>query len=245
MSNKFILFSFIFIFSISLNDGIALITKSKGTIEYKKNDGTIIKDNLKKGTSLFNNDRIVTGSNGFAKYVYLDDGSIIKVHKNAEVYIYGAIDKRSIIKQINVSSGNVKFEVSKQGKDDFTVVTPTSVATVKGTDFWLESDEDDGDQFFGLSGLVNVQNVESNVILQLTRNTTILSQPDGSIDIKKTEVEDFKKLQKLELNAGEIDEIQYETSILEQIGEDLPEGEIKIQLDDGSGSLKEILIKYK
>jgi len=74
MSNKFILFSFIFIFSISLNDGIALITKSKGTIEYKKNDGTIIKDNLKKGTSLFNNDRIVTGSNGFAKYVYLDDG---------------------------------------------------------------------------------------------------------------------------------------------------------------------------
>ena len=245
MSNKFILFSFIFIFSISLNDGIALITKSKGTIEYKKNDGTIIKDNLKKGTSLFNNDRIVTGSNGFAKYVYLDDGSIIKVHKNAEVYIYGAIDKRSIIKQINVSSGNVKFEVSKQGKDDFTVVTPTSVATVKGTDFWLESDKDDGDQFFGLSGLVNVQNVESNVILQLTRNTTILSQPDGSIDIKKTEVEDFKKLQKLELNAGEIDEIQYETSILEQIGEDLPEGEIKIQLDDGSGSLKEILIKYK
>tara|TARA_Y100001980_G_C14522774_1_gene298135 strand:- start:701 stop:1438 length:738 start_codon:yes stop_codon:yes gene_type:complete len=245
MSNKFILFSFIFIFSISLNDGIALITKSKGTIEYKKNDGTIIKDNLKKGTSLFNNDRIVTGSNGFAKYVYLDDGSIIKVHKNAEVYIYGAIDKRSIIKQINVSSGNVKFEVSKQGKDDFTVVTPTSVATVKGTDFWLESDEDDGDQFFGLSGLVNVQNVESNVILQLTRNTTILSQPDGSIDIKKTDVEDFKKLQKLELNAGEIDEVQYETSILEQIGEDLPEGEIKIQLDDGSGSLKEILIKYK
>ena len=245
MSNKFILFSFIFIFSISLNDGIALITKSKGTIEYKKNDGTIIKDNLKKGTSLFNNDRIVTGSNGFAKYVYLDDGSIIKVHKNAEVYIYGAIDKRSIIKQINVSAGNVKFEVSKQGKDDFTVVTPTSVATVKGTDFWLESDEDDGDQFFGLSGLVNVQNVESNVILQLTRNTTILSQPDGSIDIKKTEVEDFKKLQKLELNAGEIDEVQYETSILEQIGEDLPEGEIKIQLDDGSGSLKEILIKYK
>ena len=228
-----------------MNDGIALITKSKGAIEYKKNDGTIIKDNLKKGTSLFDNDRIITGSNGFAKYVYLDDGSIIKVHKNAEVYIYGAIDKRSIIKQINVSEGNVKFEVSKQAKDDFTVVTPSSVATVKGTDFWLESNEDEGDQFFGLSGLVNVQNVESNEMLQLTRNTTIISQPDGNIDIKKTEVEDFKKLQKLELNAGEIDELQYESSILEQIGEDLPEGEIKIQLDDGSGSLKEILIKYK
>ena len=230
---------------ISSNSGIALLTKSKGAVEYKKNDGTIIKDDLKKGTSLFNNDRITTGSNGFAKYVYLDDGSMIKVHKNAEVYIYGSVDKRSIVKQINVSSGNVKFEVSKQGKDDFTVITPTSVATVKGTDFWLESNEDEGDQFFGLSGLVNVKNIESSIILQLTRNTTIVSEPDGKMDIKKTDLNDFKKLQRLELSAGEINETEYEQSIIEQLGDDLPEGEIKIQLDDGSGSLKEIIIKYK
>ena len=243
MKNKLAILLLITI--ISSNDGIALITKSKGAVEYKKNDGTIIKNDLRKGTSLFDNDRITTGSNGFAKYVYLDDGSMIKVHKNAEVYIYGSIDKRSIIKQVNVSSGNVKFEVSKQGKDDFTVITPTSVATVKGTDFWLESNEGDGDQFFGLSGLVNVKNVESNIILQLTRNTTVISEPDGQMNIKKTELNDFKKLQRLELNAGEIDESEYEESILEQLGEDLPDGEIKIQLDDGSGSLKEIIIKYK
>ena len=243
MKNKLAILLLITI--ISSNDGIALITKSKGAVEYKKNDGTIIKNDLRKGTSLFDNDRITTGSNGFAKYVYLDDGSMIKVHKNAEVYIYGSIDKRSIIKQVNVSSGNVKFEVSKQGKDDFTVITPTSVATVKGTDFWLESSEGDGDQFFGLSGLVNVKNVESNIILQLTRNTTVISEPDGQMNIKKTELNDFKKLQRLELNAGEIDESEYEESILEQLGEDLPDGEIKIQLDDGSGSLKEIIIKYK
>ena len=244
MRNKIFILLFI-INIIASNSGIALVTKSKGTIEYRKNDGTITKNDLQKGASLFNEDRIITGANGFAKYVYLDDGSMIKVHKNAEVYIYGSIDKRSIIKQINVSQGNVKFEVSKQGKDDFTVITPTSVATVKGTDFWLESNEDEGDQFFGLSGLVKVKNIESNLILQLTRNTTIISEPDGKIDIKKTNLNDFKKLQRLELGAGEINENQYEESILEQLGENLPEGEIKIQLDDGSGSLKEIIIKYK
>ena len=244
MKNRIFILLFI-INIISSNNGIALITKSKGTIEYRKNDGTITKNDLKKGTSLFNEDRITTGSNGFAKYVYLDDGSMIKVHKNAEVYVYGSIDKRSIVKQVNVSQGNVKFEVSKQGKDDFTVITPTSVATVKGTDFWLESDEDEGDQFFGLSGLVNVKNIESNLILQLTRNTTIVSEPDGGMDIKKTDLNDFKKLQRLELSAGEINETEYEQSIIEQLGDDLPEGEIKIQLDDGSGSLKEIIIKYK
>ena len=244
MRNNLLILFFLF-FTISAKSGIALVTKSKGSVEYKKNDGTIVKDDLRKGTSLFNNDRITTGSNGFAKYVYLDDGSMIKVHKNAEVYIYGSVDKRSIIKQVNVSSGNVKFEVSKQGKDDFTVITPTSVASVKGTDFWLESSEDEGDQFFGLSGLVNVKNIESNLILQLTRNTTIVSEPDGNMNIKKTELNDFKKLQRLELGAGEINETEYEESIIDQLGEDIPEGEIKIQLDDGSGSLKEIIIKYK
>ena len=237
-----IIIIFNFFFS---NNGIALVTKSKGDVEYLKKDGEIANNNLKKGTSLFNEDKITTGANGFAKYVYLDDGSVIKVHKNAEVYVYGSVDKRSIIKQINVYDVNVKFEVSKQSSNDFTVITPKSVATVKGTDFWLESDEDDGDRFFGLSGLVSVKNIESNIILQLTRNTTVVSEPDGKINIKKTDVNDFKKLQRLELSAGEIDENEFQESILEQQGENVPEGEIKIQLDDGSGSLKEIIIKYK
>ncbi len=240
------IFAIIIIFNFFFSsNGIALVTKSKGDVEYLKKDGEAIDNNLKKGTSLFNEDKITTGANGFAKYVYLDDGSVIKVHKNAEVYVYGSVDKRSIIKQINVSDGNVKFEVSKQSSNDFTVITPTSVATVKGTDFWLESDEDDGDRFFGLSGLVSVKNIESNIILQLTRNTTVVSEPDGKINIKKTDVNDFKKLQRLELSAGEIDENEFQESILEQQGENVPEGEIKIQLDDGSGSLKEIIIKYK
>ena len=139
MINRIFMLFFLSSFVIS-NNGIAMITKTKGAVEYKNNeDGTVLKETrLKKGLSLYDKDKIVTGSNGFAKYIYLDDGSLIKVHKNAEVYVYGAIDKRSIIKQINVTEGNVKFEVSKQASSDFTVVTPTSVASVKGTDFWLK-----------------------------------------------------------------------------------------------------------
>ena len=243
MMNKIFISIIAFNFFLS-NQGIALITKSKGDVEYFKNDGSVAEKNLKKGTSLFDQDRIATGANGFAKYVYLDDGSVIKVHKNAEVYVLGAVDNRAIIKQVRVIDGNVKFEVSKQGSNEFTVVTPTSVATVKGTDFWLESDEDEGDSFFGLSGLVTVRNSESQTVEQLTRNTTITSRPDGQINVKKTDLNDFKKLQRLELSAGEIDEDEFDESILEQQG-DVPEGEIKIQLDDGSGSLKEIIIKYK
>ena len=47
------------------------------------------------------------------------------------------------------------------------------------------------------------------------------------------------------MDVGEIDETEFNDSIIQQAGEDLPEGEIKVQLDDGSGTLKEIIIKYK
>ena len=238
----FILILVVFLFS---QQGIALVTKAKGCIEYKRNEDNKVFDDIDKGQSLFDQDLLRTGADGFAKYVYLDDGSMIKVHKNAEVYVYGSIDKRSIVKQINVAEGNVKFEVARQGEGELTVITPTSVASVKGTDFWLQTDEDDGDQFFGLSGLVNVTNIQSNEIRQLTRNMTVTSLPNGSMDIKKTDPKDFKKLQSLELDVGEIDEVEFEQSLLEQSGEELPEGEIKVQLDDGSGSLKEIIIKFK
>ena len=225
--------------------GIALVTKAKGSIEYKRSEDNQLFNDINKGQSLFDQDLLRTGSDGFAKYVYLDDGSMIKVHKNAEVYVYGSIDKRSIIKQINVAEGNVKFEVARQGEGEFTVITPTSVASVKGTDFWIQTDEDDGDQFFGLSGLVNITNIQSNEIRQLTRNMTVTSLPNGDMDIKKTDPKDFKKLQSLELDVGEINDMEYEQSLLEQSGEELPEGEIRVQLDDGSGSLKEIIIKFK
>ena len=245
MKNKIYLILLCTVIFLFGQEGIALITKAKGKIEYKRNSDDKVFDKINKGLPLFDQDLLVTGSDGFAKYVYLDDGSLIKVHKNAEVYVYGAIDKRSIIKQINVAEGNVKFEVARQGEGEFTVITPTSVASVKGTDFWLQTDEDDGDNFFGLSGLVNVTNIQSNEIRQLTRNMTVTSLPDGSMDIKKTNPKDFKKLQSLELDVGEIDEVEFEQSLLEQSGEELPEGEIKVQLDDGSGSLKEIIIKFK
>ena len=96
----FILFAFSLL--LSSNNGIAMITKSKGAVEYKKNsDGSILKrKEITKGLSLYDKDKIVTGANGFAKYIYLDDGSLIKVHKNAEVYVYGAIDKRSIVRDL-------------------------------------------------------------------------------------------------------------------------------------------------
>ena len=174
------LFLIIFIFSCSLfsSSSLAVVSKTKGNVKHKtKSDKEL--GSAKMGMELFNNDFIQTGQNGFAKYVYLDDGTQIKVHNNSEVYIRGEVERRSIIKQLKVDEGTVKFDVKKQSVDEFTVITPTSVASVKGTSFWIDCSGNNGDQFFGESGSVVIRNRESGARKQLTKNTVANYLPDG------------------------------------------------------------------
>ena len=60
------------------SDNIALVTKSKGDVKYKKNQSSS-DTKLAMGTPLFSNDLIKTRGDGFAIFVYLDDKSMIKV----------------------------------------------------------------------------------------------------------------------------------------------------------------------
>ena len=83
------------------SDNIALVTKSKGDVKYKKNQSSS-DTKLAMGTPLFSNDLIKTGGDGFAIFVYLDDKSMIKVQKNSEMYVRGNVDKGEIQKEISM-----------------------------------------------------------------------------------------------------------------------------------------------
>ena len=91
----------LFISSLFSASSLAIISKTKGSVKHKKKTQKQLSV-PKIGMELYNNDYLQTGDNGFAKYVYLDDGTQIKVHNNSEIYIRGEIDRRSIIKQLKV-----------------------------------------------------------------------------------------------------------------------------------------------
>ena len=61
-----------------------------------------------------------------------------------------------------------------QTEEEFTIITPTSVASVKGTKFILSTDTDGTDEFYGFEGTVEVLNKESNKIIKLSRNFILL-----------------------------------------------------------------------
>ena len=141
-------------------------TKIKGLVEIMpagKKD--FIK--LKPGTILSDGDKVRTGSKGFAAIIFIDDKSTLKLKEDSEAVITGQRSAASISKKINMDSGTVRATVTKQNTD-FVIQTPTSVASVKGTDFWLITNPETGDQIIGIEGIIGLTNNETGQEVDVT-----------------------------------------------------------------------------
>ena len=231
--NKNIFLYFILFTNVVLTtESLAIVTKSLGGIEYTKFDASKLIKELNLGSELFNDDYIKTKSNGFIKFSYLDDGTTIKMHKNSELFVRGNIDDYLIQKRINISSGVYNFDISKQKDKAFTIITPTSVASVKGTKFLLMSDSDGTDAFYGFEGIVEVLNKESNITLRLSRNIKITSLPTGEINSEIMTQADYNV-------TNEFNQFEQEIDSEEIIPEENETEDVPDQEDEESGSMNE------
>ena len=216
-----IVFFIIFISWIHGNK-IAVTTKVKGLVEIMP----IGKDNfanLKPGTILSDGDKIRTGSSGFTAIIFIDDKSTLKLKENSEAVITGQRSARSIAKKINMDVGTVRATVNKQNSN-FVIQTPTSVASVKGTDFWMITDPVDGDLVIGLEGVVTLTNNETGAEVDVTEGTSGSSTPEGDVDVEETE----------------------ESSIPEDpTDQDEQQAEIKIYFEGPNGEQKVMIIEYE
>ena len=183
--NRQIIFLFTFIFSIALSNKIAVATKVKGPVEIWPIGKKDFSD-LKPGMILSDGDKIRTGPSGFTAIIFIDDKSTLKVKDNSEVVITGKRTAASISKKINMDEGTIRATVKKQNTD-FVIQTPTSVASVKGTDFWLVSDPETGDQIIGIEGIVGLINNETGQEIDVSEGMVGLSTPDGNVGL--TEIE--------------------------------------------------------
>ncbi len=238
------------------NQTIGLVTKTKGKVEYQKFSDKKFTSKYYKGLGLYGNDRIRTGDNGFSIYRYLDDASSIKILKNSDIRIEGRIKSRSIVKNIEINNGLLNFNIDNQEDEYFTIVTPTSVATVKGTEFWLICNGPEGDKFLGVEGEVEVKNIESGRVVLLTEDSRVVSTSNGIITSQNLTSQELEQIQNLDQEDGDYDNSEIDTGFddesinNENIDSNLNfssdnENVIRIQLEDSLGNIKEIIIKYK
>mgnify|MGYP006130404223 FL=1 len=199
---------------------IAIITKIIGKAEYVRNDK--LPKNLKRGFIIESGDEISTKKGAFVALVFIDDRSALKIREKSQIVINGKKNARIINKKINLSNGTIRAQV-KTSKN-FLVQTSVSVASVKGTDFWVISNDKIGDSIIGLEGLVSLSNRISGEKIDIKKGTTGMSTNDGSLQIFKSDPKNTP-----------LDLVQSE-------GQDK---KLEIIFNDFSGKQKKLIIDYK
>ena len=164
---------------------IAIATKAIGTVEINKKAQPGY-NSLKAGTILEDGDGIRTGSDGFVLIIFIDDKSQLKVKGDSEVTISGKKIASAISKNVRMDNGTVRAQVNKQRKGEFVIQSTTSVASVKGTDFWFIANSEEGDMVIGLEGIVDLFNAVSGLNVDVTAGNTGTSDSNGNIDVIET-----------------------------------------------------------
>ena len=201
---------------------VAIKVKGEASVTYKESN---LVQPLKSGSSLSDQDKVTTGENGFVALMYIDDKTVLKILGNSDLDILGKRSAAMINKSINIEYGKVSAAVTYQKGKEFRVSTPTSVASVKGTSFAIDSDPSAGDSFILLEGLIEVTNVVTGESTNVKKGETAISSNNGILSVNQTTQEDL---------AG-----------FEEAGIQIPTQEIRFEIENDNGDLKEIIIKFR
>ena len=217
-----IILSAVTIISASSKVAIAIKTKGDVSIIHK---GLNTAQALKPGSPLSDQDKIRTGKNGFVAIMYLDDKTVLKMLGNSDMTILGQRSGVKINKSIDIKYGRIAAAVTPQKGKEFMIATPTSVASVKGTELAIDSDPSTGDSFTLIEGLIEVTNNLTGETTEVQQGETAVSTPEGSLEVNNTTQGD--------LEGFEDADMQVSTQ------------ELRFEVEDENGNTKEIIIKFQ
>ena len=209
---------------ISASSKVAIAIKIKGDVSII-HKGLNTAQALKPGSPLSDKDKIRTGKNGFVAIMYLDDKTVLKMLGNSDMTILGQRSGVKINKSIDIKYGRIAAAVTPQKGKEFMIATPTSVASVKGTELAIDSDPSTGDSFTLIEGLIEVTNNLTGETTEVQQGETAVSTPEGSLEVNNTTQGDLEGFEEADM--------QVSTQ------------ELRFEVEDENGNTKEIIIKFQ
>ena len=209
---------------ICASSKVAIAIKTKGDVSII-HKGLNTAQALKPGSPLSDQDKIRTGKNGFVAIMYLDDKTVLKMLGNSDMTILGQRSGVKINKSIDIKYGRIAAAVTPQKGKEFMIATPTSVASVKGTELAIDSDPSTGDSFTLIEGLIEVTNNLTGETTEVQQGETAVSTPEGSLEVNNTTQGDLEGFEEADM--------QVSTQ------------ELRFEVEDENGNTKEIIIKFQ
>ena len=196
---KVILISLYFI-NISFGESVARLIKSEGVVYLKRMGMQTYSEVAQVGASINNGDAIKVGDYGFAALIFIDDRSVVKVKPNSQFEIMDTKNTRSV----NIEFGTILNKIEKENRTKtFRVVSPVSVASVKGTEFAAMINPSGVDQFIGKEGLFDVFNSVSGQTVSVGPGQKALSGSTGSLMQAPASPNEYPQDPELELETQE------------------------------------------
>jgi hypothetical protein len=163
--------------TIQAETQFATITKASGEVNLHQKGKPEFPVPAEIGMGINIGDILKTGETGYAAIVFSDDKSMLKIRKNSEITIEEKFSSRTV----KMNSGRILTKVTPGITRTYRIETPTSVASVKGTEFWVISSPEYGDRFYGIEGLVEIINLVTGMETSLGPGQMVISTTDGQI----------------------------------------------------------------
>jgi len=206
------------------NSPIGLTLKMRGNISLSREDKTTA---LSEGETLLNNDTLRSRENSSAFIKFIDDGATLRMFENSVLTLKTEMVGNKLNKTNYLEVGNV-FTSVRKNTGDLTVETPTTVASVKGTDGFVVVTIDGKTVVIVLKGSYEVYNKRTGETTTVTAGNTCSSDGLGNLEIYPTSGIDQGWLDEIEGDSMDT----YDTFNIELIREeDGEKKKVEIELD--------------
>ncbi|MCK6601418.1 MAG: FecR family protein [Bacteroidetes bacterium] len=172
-------------------DDVAVITRVYNEVKVKPEKGAW--KEAKRADKLTNGDNIKTGEKASAVVKFLD-GSILRIRPNSELVVYSDRSGTKINKNVQIDVGQIGFDVRKRKEENFSFSSPTSVASIRGTDGGYATD-DEKDKLLINDGEAELENKSTGEKVQVgSGQTAELDKKTGSLQKRNQSSDDQNQL---------------------------------------------------
>jgi hypothetical protein len=171
---------------------VAAVHKPVGTVEFMASGKSWTK--AVPATPLYSGDKVKTGDNSFVIIKFIEN-SILRIQEKSEITVHGDMTKnKEFSKNVYMERGSLGFTVQKRANEKFEFSTPTSVASIRGTEGLLVSGGDSADVLIISSGVVVFTNLISNQSVTVGANQAAFSDKQGNVDVKPVTLQQLQML---------------------------------------------------
>ncbi len=175
---------------LSAQNAVAYLSANRGRVEMFRQNRQV---RFRAGEMLQHEDQIRTGNDSYAAYRFIDGSSQVRIFANSNVRIRAAVSNGTLAKNTTVTRGRVHSNVSRN-TGSYRVETATTVASVRGTEFLTDVDEEDNSRFIVVDGTVAVTIKATGETQMVGRGKTAVVDKDGNVEVGNSSEEDLEML---------------------------------------------------